>query len=62
MKKFWMVYVEGQSQPGFQHPSLEEAKKEAERLCTKLRVRAYVLEALGACALKAIEWDVLEPP
>ncbi len=32
MKKFWMLYVEGRSGPGYKHQSEASAKAEAETL------------------------------
>ena len=44
-KKFYMVFVEGESTPTVQHDNLEKAEKEAKRLADKYGKKAFVLES-----------------
>lgn len=46
MKPFYMIYVEGQDSPVVKHRSIDDAKKEAVRLCTHENKKAYVLRAV----------------
>jgi hypothetical protein len=44
-KKFFMVFVEGEELPKYQHDTEAAAEKEAQRLADKLGKNAFVLEA-----------------
>lgn len=44
-KKFYMVFVEGESTPTVQHDNLKKAEKEAKRLADKYGKKAFVLES-----------------
>lgn len=58
--KFWMVYLSGGRAPSCRHPSLEDAKNEAERLCRTHHSEAFVLEAVGAVEEKEapVDWTL----
>lgn len=43
MNTFYMVFVEGCATPACKHDSLDSAEKEAKRLATLLKKKAYVL-------------------
>ena len=60
-KSFWMVYVYAGDGPRVIHETLEEAKKEAERLCRKVDGEVYVLEAVWCAKLAdaPIEWTAI---
>lgn len=49
-KPFFMVFLEGGNTPIYQHPTLESAEAEAERLCKLHKRKAVVL-----CSIKSIE-------
>lgn len=51
-KPFYMVYVEGRNGPKYKHESIQEARKEAERLCAKEKAPAHLLAAVGTCIPK----------
>ena len=44
-KKFFMVFVEGETTPTVQHDNLEKAEEEAQRLADKYGKKAFVLES-----------------
>ena len=44
-KKFYMVFVEGESTPTVQHDNLEKAEKEAKRFADKYGKKVFVLES-----------------
>lgn len=50
MNTFYMVFVEGCATPACKHDSLDSAEKEAKRLATLLKKKAYVL-----CTIKSVE-------
>ena len=50
MNTFYMVFVEGCATPACKHESLDSAEKEAKRLATLLKMKAYVL-----CTIKSVE-------
>lgn len=53
MKKFWCCYVEGTGGFRHQHPDMDGAAKEAERLAAQPQnygKKVYVLETVGCCA------------
>ena len=50
MNTFYMVFVEGGATPACKHDSLDSAEKEAKRLATLLKKKAYVL-----CTIKSVE-------
>ena len=55
MKKFWMLFVEGQSSPTHKHESYLDALEEAKRIAGLKDfkgVRIYVLEAVGVIAVQ----------
>jgi hypothetical protein len=43
---FFMVYVEGENMPVVKHNTQEEADREAQRLASKYKKEAYVLESI----------------
>lgn len=47
--------------PSYKHGTLESAQLEASRLARKESAVAYVLECVGACALKEVDWEIIEP-
>lgn len=51
MNTFYMVFVEGCATPACKHDSLDSAEKEAKRLATLLKKKAYVL-----CTIKSVEY------
>lgn len=59
-KKFWMVLrANGSSTSSIRHETLDEAKKEAARLCTKEKQEFYVLEAVEfvEIPLPDVDWQ-----
>lgn len=44
--KFWMVMVDGGDAPKVRHAHVEDARKEAVRLCSMSRKSTYILEAI----------------
>lgn len=60
MKKFWMVYVEGEHTPTHKHPTKASAREEATRLCQKEGRPAFVLEATEMCVPALPQWSILE--
>ena len=50
MNTFYMVFVEGCATPACKHEILDSAEKEAKRLATLLKKKAYVL-----CTIKSVE-------
>lgn len=50
MKTVYMVYLEGCAHPTYKHETLESAEKEAMRLSTLFKKKAYIL-----CTIKSIE-------
>ena len=60
---FWMVYGMSQGAPHFKHPSLEDAKREAERLAAENPgVLFCVLEVVGACIAEMPKPPVRDVP
>lgn len=51
MNTFYMVFVEGGSTSACKYDSLDSAEKEAKRLATLLKRKAYVL-----CTIKSVEY------
>ncbi len=47
---FFMVYLQGERTPAFQHTSLPSAENEAKRLAKEHKKKAYVL-----CSIKSFE-------
>lgn len=63
MHKFWMVFVKDAGEPTKRHPTLEEAKTEAERLARKEAPRTvYILETVLVAKTEApvITWSELD--
>lgn len=64
MQTFWMVYVEEQRQPVFQHGSYLSAKYEAERLARLPELKGkkvYILQATDCCVCPPeIQWEEIE--
>ena len=58
---FYCCYVEGKSAPVIQHPTQEEAEKEAERLARKENRKVYVLKAIKSCEIpdSPVKWNNL---
>lgn len=55
-QRFWMVL--GSGTPVVRHPTLEQARKEAERLARQDSGQSfYVLEAVGHCVKSDVRWD-----
>lgn len=48
---FFMVYLQGEKSPSYQHSTLESAENEAKRLAKTHGKKAYVL-----CSLKSFEF------
>jgi len=44
-RKFYMCYIPGTSSPTYEHPVVESAHNEAERLAHKTGSKVYILEA-----------------
>lgn len=49
-KSQYMVWAEGRSAPTMRFLDLEEARKEAERICDRERVPVYVLADILRCS------------
>ena len=64
MKKFWMVYVEGQSRdtPTKQHETEQAARDEAIRLARKVGRPAIVLKTITLCRVSEapVIWEPME--
>lgn len=58
MEKFWMVWRDDSSASTVQHPSLQSAKQEAERLArANIGNRFVVLESLEFCTIdNPVHW------
>ena len=58
LKKEWAV-VRNRYNHEFSrfHPTLDEARAEAERLCLKEGVEFLVLEVVGKCGPGAVRWE-----
>jgi hypothetical protein len=54
MKTFYMVYVAARNTPTVQFETIEEAEKEAERLCIKENTTAFVLKAVCRLDIKKV--------
>lgn len=55
MRKFWMVL--GNGPPSAKHPTLEHAKREAERLARSFRGQSFtVLEAVSTVEATDVTW------
>ena len=53
-----LVYVEGKQAPKVKHPSLDEAKREAERLAKFTREKVYVVKVVATCTTETItKWE-----
>ena len=66
MRKFWCCYVNGTGGFRYQHPTLEDARGEAERLArmpTNRGCKVFVLEAQDFCSVPEtpVFWDTFEP-
>jgi len=59
MDNFYMIYVEGKNMPFRKFEALEEAEKEAERLCEKEKSKTFILESIVKYELKNIEKTIL---
>lgn len=62
MNKFWIVYridcVCGfDNTPTKKHLSLEDATKEAERLCRETKGTFVILEAIKKCKMRDVKWE-----
>jgi len=58
MKKFWMVWAEGNRSPAIKHRSELEARSEAERLARKHPGHIFhLLEATDSCRATDIVWE-----
>ena len=58
MKKFWMVWNEGNRDPRFKHGTEEMARIEAERLARLFPGSIfYLLTSVDACKVNDIKWD-----
>ena len=64
MKQFWMIYVDGKTGCTEKHLTLEDAKKEAERLATLEGNRGrkvFILKSTLCCYITApITWGTIE--
>lgn len=63
MKKFWMIIrASGETTSTKRHESLEDAKKEAERLCVKEKAEFITLEATSIVGLPRppLNWTEIE--
>jgi hypothetical protein len=60
--KFFMVWSPAKGKPTYQHPTLAEAKAEAERLCRQESAPFYVLESVKKCELADVRWTTIENP
>ena len=58
-KRFWMVFVEGRQSPATEFQSVEDARKEAQRLCVKENRNAFVLEAVNGYYLPEPECGMI---
>ena len=61
MEKFWMVYAEATKGSHYRHLTLDDAKKEAERLARLKNLKGrkiYILECVAYCSFsnKSVEW------
>jgi len=61
MIKYWMVHQKGTSCQ-YEHPTLESAMKEAERLCREKRGDFYVLEAIKVVSIPVEIRDTIDAP
>lgn len=43
---FFMLYVDGQNSPTHKHPSIAEAKVEAQKLMAKTQKRVFILQGI----------------
>ena len=51
---FYMIYVEGKNMPYNRFESLDDAEKEAERLCEKEKRKTFILKSIEKLELKTI--------
>jgi len=52
VKKFWMLFLEGGEAPKYQHPNIQSAQGEAERLKRMYpNKHVFILEAVSIAAL-----------
>jgi hypothetical protein len=57
MEPFWLVWCENGGAPTVKHPSLDSAKREAERLAKANEGRTFhVLEVVGAATVRRVDW------
>ncbi len=64
-RPFWLVWNESGHAPTFKHDSEESARREAERLARNNPGQQFhVLQVVGTCQHKAVEWHEYEyePP
>jgi hypothetical protein len=54
-----MIYVEGKNMPFKKFETLEEAEREAERLCEKEKSITFILKTIEKFELKTIEKTIL---
>jgi hypothetical protein len=59
MNNFFMIYVEGKNMPFKKFETLEEAEREAERLCEKEKSITFILKTIEKFELKTIEKTIL---
>lgn len=57
--KFWLVWNETRDPPRHKHYSLDDAKREAERLArNNAGQQFHVLEFVGTCQKRDVEWVI----
>lgn len=61
MATFYMVYVEGQYTPAYQHPTLSSAETEAKRLAQTLNKKAYVLATVKSFEVNVFKVEDCRP-
>lgn len=61
MDRFYMVYVDGMSVPFKRWENLQDAEKEAERLCEKERRKVFILKSIQTFEMKNVEQTMLYP-
>lgn len=57
-KGFYMIYVEGCATPTYKHQNIDSAQKEAERLSTLYKKKAYILGAIKS--VENVQFNVVE--
>ena len=61
MDRFYMVFVEGGTVPFKRWEKLQDAEKEAERLCEKEKRKVFILKAVQKFEMKNVEQTMLYP-